>query len=112
MAYLVRSFQKTEATSHVQRLGSDPSMFIPLPRTPRQLFSGVIVIHGDDAYIFDLARMVPGKSRRVACGANGQQPVRDEVRIYVKPSSMRKRRATVTGFRGFSYCDSWTDVAK
>ena len=111
MAYLVRTFQRTESTRHVQRFGSDPSMFIPLPRTPRQPFTGVIVIHGNDAYVFDVARVVPGNNRRVPCGANGQQPVRDKVRIFVKPSSMQKRSARIKGFRGFSYCATWKAVA-
>lgn|GEM_PF-4652365 len=87
-------------------------MYIPLPRTPRRPFSGVVLIHGNDAYVFDLARIVPGTNTHVACGANGQQPVRDMVQIFVVPSSMQKRRARITGFRGFSYCNAWTSVAR
>ena len=109
--YLVRSIQRRETESFIDRLGRNRRVVVPLPFVPRRAFDRVAIIHGVRVLGFDLDR-VEEVDEDIVVGSQGAAVIKAKSLIHVRQKRPRLGKARIPGFQGVRYVARWSDVAR
>lgn len=108
--YLVRTIQKNEDPSWVDKLGVELDQCIPLPFIPQKQFDRVIIIHNDRA--IELAvDCIEKTNQPVIVGSASSIKINSCVNIFFKEGVLRTGKSKIKGFTGIRYKNKWEEVA-
>ncbi len=108
--YLVRTIQKNEDASWVDKLGVELDYFIPLPCIPQKQFDRVIIIHNNRAIELALDR-IEKVNQPDLVGSNSSIKINSRVKIFFKKDVFRVGKSRIKGFTGIRYAKKWEEIA-